>query len=154
MFGGRTPGGLSGAGERDSELRARWDVSGKLEPNCLACHDASPAYDHSEYGRQIKLENFRWAPAAASGMALVTGAAREMPNTFDYLLPFVEDALLLRRPSVAYAPERFLPGARIVFDIVREVPAGAATSATPTQRWTIWESVAGTRKGTSTWRGA
>ena len=123
LFGGRTPGGIGGEREPSPVLRVRWAVSGELEPNCLACHDASPAYDHAEYARQVELENLRWAVAGASGLALVTGAAREMPNTFDFLLPVVEDALLPRMPSVAYAPERFLPGAKVIFDIVREVPA-------------------------------
>ncbi len=123
MFGGRTPGGVTGAREPGAALQARWVVSGDLEVNCLACHDASAAYDHAEYGRQVRLENFRWAPAAASGFALVTGSAKEMPNTFDYLLPSVEDALRERMPSVTYAPDRFLPGGKVVFDLVREVPA-------------------------------
>ena len=123
LFGGRTPGGITGDREPSPGLKTRWAVSGALEPNCLACHDASPAYDHAEYARQIGLENFRWATAAASGMALITGAAREMPNTFDHLMPVVEDALLPRMPSVVYAPERFLPDSKVLFDIVREVPA-------------------------------
>jgi hypothetical protein len=123
MFGGRTPGGLNGEREPGPDLKTRWVVSGSLEPNCLACHDQSPAYDHAEYGRQIGLENFRWAVAAASGMGLVTGAAREMPDSFDYLLPFVEDALQPRMPTMAYSADRFLPGAKVVFDIAREVPA-------------------------------
>jgi nitrate/TMAO reductase-like tetraheme cytochrome c subunit len=123
LFGGRTPGGLAGEGEQSPALQTRWAVSGPLEPNCLACHDASPAYDHAEYARQISLENFRWAAAGASGLALVTGAAREMPDSFDFMMPVVEDALQPRVPSVAYAQERFLPGAKVIFDIVREVPA-------------------------------
>ena len=123
MFGGRTPGGLTGDGEPGPELQTRWAVSGPLEPDCLACHDASPAYDHAEYARQIALENFRWGAAGASGLALVTGAAKEMPNSFDHLLPMVEDALQPRMPVTTYAEERFLPGAKVIFDIVRDVPA-------------------------------
>jgi hypothetical protein len=123
LFGGRAPGGLTGEREPGPALQVRWSVSGDLEVNCLACHDASPAYDHAEYARQVELENFRWAIAGASGLAQVTGAAREMPNTFDFLLPSAEDSLLPRMPAVAYAPDRFLPGAKVVFDIVREVPA-------------------------------
>jgi hypothetical protein len=103
-------------------LRTRWIVSGELEANCLACHDNSPVYDHAEYGRQVALENFRWAASAASGVALVTGAAKDMPNSYDYLFPYVEDSLLSLMPSIAYMPERFLPRAKLVFDIVREVP--------------------------------
>jgi len=123
LFGGRTPGGLSGDGEPGPDLQTRWAVSGALEPNCLACHDASPAYDHAEYARQIGLENFRWAAAGASGLALVTGAAKQMPDSFDHLLPVVEDTLRPSMPSTTYAQERFLPGAKVIFDIVRDVPA-------------------------------
>ncbi|MBN2320659.1 MAG: hypothetical protein JXR49_16385 [Acidobacteria bacterium] len=123
LFGGRTPGGISGELEQDPQLRTRWIVSGGLEVNCLSCHDNSPGYDHAEYGRQIALENFRWAAAAASGVALITGAAKDMPNSYDYLRPYVEDSLLPRMPAVSYMPERFLPRAKLVFDIVREVPA-------------------------------
>jgi hypothetical protein len=123
LFAARTPGGFSGAREPSAALKTRWAVSGELDINCLACHDASPAYNHPEYGRQIALENFRWAGTAASGIGVVTGAAREMPNTFDPLLPFVEDSLRERIPSVDYVPGRFLPDSKVVFDVVREVPA-------------------------------
>jgi hypothetical protein len=123
LFGGWMPGGISGQFETDPGLRTRWMVSGNLEVNCLACHDNSPAYSQAEYGRQIALESFRWAAAAASGIAVVAGSTKEMPNSFDYLLPNVEDSLMIRKPSVVYAPERFFPGAKVVFDIVREVPA-------------------------------
>ncbi len=123
MFGGWMPGGISGELEPGPRLRTRWIVSGELEVNCLACHDNSAAYNHAEYGRQIALENFRWAAAAASGVALVTGAAKDMPNSYDYLFPYVEDSLRPIMPSISYTPERFLPRAKLVFDIAREVPA-------------------------------
>jgi hypothetical protein len=123
LFGARTPGGIAEAASGGrADRQARWEVSGELEVNCLACHDGSPAYDHAEYVRQIGLENFRWAAAAASGIAHVTGSAREMPDTYDYLLPVVEDGLAAKQPAVAYAPGRFLPGGKVGFDIVREVP--------------------------------
>ena len=121
-FAGRMAGGLSGDDAGDRVERARWMVSGNLDVNCLACHDASPAYDPAEYARQVAMENFRYAPAAASGMALVTGSAREMPDLFDYLLPSsVEDNLQNKIPRVSYARNRFLPGEKVAFDIVREV---------------------------------
>jgi hypothetical protein len=122
-FGGRTPGGLTASHEPTAALRARWAVSGEVEVNCLACHDASAGYDHAEYGRQLAQENFRWAPTAASNMGSVTGAAKDMPNTYDYLMPVVEDALRDKLPTVVYADSRFLPDAKVVFDVVREVPA-------------------------------
>jgi hypothetical protein len=119
-FGGRMPGGLP-ADESDR----RWTVSGHLDVNCLACHDASPAYDQAEYGRQVAMENFRYAPAAASGLALVTGSAKAMPDFFDYLMPaHVEDSLQPQIPTVEYSPSHFLPSGKVAFDIVREVKSG------------------------------
>jgi uncharacterized membrane protein len=105
-----------------SSEHSRWTASGRLEVNCLACHDASPAYDQAEYARQVALGNFRYAPAAASGLAVVTGSVREMPDFFDYLLPnSVEDSLQDKIPKVEYARNRFLPNGKVAFDIVREV---------------------------------
>jgi mono/diheme cytochrome c family protein len=124
-FGGRMAGGLPQGLPQDaagSADRARWAVSGDLEVNCLACHDASPAYDQAEYARQVALENFRYAPTAASSLAAVTGSAKEMPNFFDYLLPSsVEDSLQSKIPRVDYASHRFLPNGKVAFDIVRDV---------------------------------
>jgi hypothetical protein len=121
-FGARTPAGI-GPREGDGPAdRLRWEVSGVLEPNCLVCHDASPAYDQAEYANQVALQNFRYAPAAASGLGLVTGSSREMPDTFDYLLPnSVADSLENQVPKVQYAPAEFLPGGKVAFDIVRDV---------------------------------
>jgi hypothetical protein len=120
-FGGRTTGGF-GPEAHDSEAdRARWLVSGNLEVNCLVCHDASPAYDPAEYANQVAKENFRYAPAAASGLALVTGSAKQMPDLFDYLLPnSVEDSLQAQIPKVEYSPANFLPSGKVAFDIVRQ----------------------------------
>ena len=123
-FGGRTAGGFgpeAGASEAD---RARWTVSGNLEVNCLVCHDASAAYDQAEYANQVAKENFRYAPTAASGLGLVTGSSKQMPDLFDYLLPnSVEDSLQAQIPKVEYAPANFLPSGKVAFDIVRDTKA-------------------------------
>ena len=117
-FGGRTAGGVA----PDDADHARWRVSGALEVNCLVCHDASPAYDQAEYGRQVSLENFRYAAAAASGLASVSGSSKDMPDLFDYLLPnSVEDSLQPKVPKAEYAASHFMPSGKVAFDIVREV---------------------------------
>lgn len=119
-FGGRMAGGLPQGNVGADHLR--WAVSGDLEVNCLTCHDASPTYDQAEYARQVAQENFRYAPAAASGLAVVTGSAKGMPDFFDYLLPnSVEDSLQDKIPRIEYARQRFLPNGKVAFDIVREV---------------------------------
>ncbi|MEI9972594.1 MAG: hypothetical protein WDO73_11365 [Ignavibacteriota bacterium] len=88
--------------------------------NCLVCHDASPAYDQAEYANQVAKENFRYAPSAASGLGLVDRSSKQMPGTFDYLLPnSVEDSLQPQVPKVEYSPANFLPSGKVAFDIVR-----------------------------------
>jgi len=120
-FGGRMPGALP-ADHPGGVDHSRWSVSGDLEVNCLTCHDASAAYDQAEYARQVAQENFRYAPLAASGLAVVAGSVKEMPDFFDYLLPnSVEDSLQDKIPRVDYARQRFLPNGKVAFDIVREV---------------------------------
>ena len=120
-FGGRTAGGFAPEERASESDHARWLVSGGLEVNCLVCHDASPAYNQAEYANQVAQQNFRYAPAAASGLGLVTGSSKQMPDTFDYLLPnSVEDSLQPQIPKVEYSPANFLPGGKVAFDIVRE----------------------------------
>lgn len=147
-FGGRTPGGFAPDDSRAD--RARWTVSGNLEVNCLVCHDASPAYDQAEYARQVAMENFRYAPAAASGLALVTGSAKQMPDLFDYLMPNrVEDSLQPQIPRVEYSASRFQPSGKMAFDIVREVKSSrcyychtnADVEMTGSARWKATEDV-------------
>jgi hypothetical protein len=149
-FGGRMPGGVAPDDSASPADRARWNVSGNLEVNCLTCHDASPAYDQAEYGRQVALENFRYAAASASGLALVTGSSKEMPDLFDYLLPnSVEDSLQPKVPRVEYSPSHFLPSGKVAFDIVREVPASrcyychtnADVELTCAARWKTQEDI-------------
>ena len=119
-FGARTPAPMESDAADSSEDRARWSVSGKLEANCLACHDRSPFYDRAEYARQLGLENFRYAATAASGMAVVTGSSSRMPNVFDYLLPgSVEDSLQSGIPQVHYAEAQFVAEQKMPFDIAR-----------------------------------
>lgn len=145
-FGGRMPGGVA----PDDADQARWNVSGSLDVNCLACHDASPSYDQAEYGRQVALENFRYAAASASGLALVTGSSKQMPDLFDYLLPAsVEDSLQAQIPRVEYSPARFLPSGKVAFDIVREVTnsrcyychTNADVELTGAARWKTQEDI-------------
>ena len=142
-FGGRMPGGICPR-RRRGRSRTGWNISGSLEVNCLVCHDASSGYDQAEYANQVALQNFRYAATAASGLALVTGSSKEMPDTFDYLLPnSVEDSLQARIPRVEYAQGHFLPSGKVAFDIVREVKSSRCyychtdtdVDLTGTSRW-------------------
>jgi len=123
LFGRQTPGG--GAGEIDSTGSgdiSREVVSGKLEINCLSCHNGHYAQDQggpSGYAVQIVRENFRWAAAASSGIASVTGSAKDMPSTYDPFFP--EPPAGKTPPTVTYRKDAFDQENRVSFDIVREV---------------------------------
>jgi len=116
LFGRHLPGG--GAGELDSNIPEegiRQLISGKLEINCLACHNANPGQDQAEYAGQVTRENFRWAITASCGFASVSGSAAAQPDTYD---PLMSDAI-----KVAYRRNAFDFRNRVLFNIVRKAPA-------------------------------
>ncbi|MBM3789058.1 MAG: cytochrome c3 family protein, partial [Acidobacteria bacterium] len=119
LFGRHMPGGgpgERGAGEADSE--SRWEVSGKLEINCLGCHNASRLQDHSEWAKQVLRENFRWAAAASSGLAEVGGMTSRLRATWDLFDgPNPDDREWAVAPSVAYDRDAFDGKHRVVIEI-------------------------------------
>jgi hypothetical protein len=108
-------------GELDSDNPddvMRQFVSGKLEINCLGCHNGHPGQDQSDiygYAGQIKRENFRWAAAGSCEFASVEGTAASQADTYD---PLMSDAI-----SVKYRQGVFDHKNRVLFDIVGRVPA-------------------------------
>jgi len=124
-FGLHLPGGgVAEAEPDDMGEMGRQIVSGKIEINCLGCHHRGPAQDQAEYAAQILKENFRWASAAASGVAAVSGSAAKMPPTFDPLMPDVitDPKLIPQVPKIAYHAGVFDEKNQVFFDIVRRVP--------------------------------
>jgi len=59
-------------------FRSRWDQSGVLENDCLACH-ALEGYDHVERAGQIASLNFKWAPTVGAGFGTVEGKVASLP---------------------------------------------------------------------------
>jgi len=124
LFARHMPGGGSGELESDNpDEVVRGFISGKLENNCLSCHDADPAHDQAEYALQIARQNFRWAAAATCGFASVSGSAKSMPDTYDPLMPEALDEPKLRPPTIRYRENSFDHKKRVFFNIVRKVPA-------------------------------
>jgi len=114
LFGRHMPGG--GVGELDSDEAMRQFVSGKLEINCLGCHNAHPGQDQGGifgYASQIAQQNFRWAAAASSEFASVSGSAAAQPDTYD---PLMSDAV-----ATKYRANTFDDTNRVLFSIVRKV---------------------------------
>jgi hypothetical protein len=127
LFGSHYTGGIISSDEylQHPDNFFRWEVSGKLEINCLICHDADPAYDAAEYSSQILKQNYRWAATAASGFAEVKGSAKKMPDNFDPFNTNTYADVDLRTsppPTVTYDFSKFNSDNKVFFDIERTVP--------------------------------
>jgi hypothetical protein len=123
IFGRHFPGG--GPGEVDAtdvEEIGRQLLSGKLEINCLACHNAHYGQDMgglSGYAVQVSRENFRWAATASCEFASVTGSAAKMLMTYD---PFMPDPDQEDAPTVTYQKYAFNEKNEVLFNIERQMP--------------------------------
>jgi hypothetical protein len=126
-FGGHMPGG--GFGEpSDEELakspqRARWEISGRLEIDCMVCHSADQQHDPAELDRQIEAENFKWAPTVALGLGVVRGEARRLPDDWDSQAPPNPDYPDLAGPKLIYDKRHFDLDDRVFFNITCRVPS-------------------------------
>jgi hypothetical protein len=121
LFGRDLPGGGPAEPPADEILadpKARWNVSGEAEVNCLACHNRSRRQDHSEWAKQILRENLRWAATAAAGLGEVGGMASRLKETWDvYDGPNLDDHEWAVAPFVRYKPTDFDTKHRTFFDL-------------------------------------
>ncbi len=123
-FGRHMPGG--GWGEVEAEvpdIESRWSISGRLEINCLACHNASSEQDQSHWVIQIARENFRWAATAAAGLGVVDGMASRLPDTWDMIDGPDPDNPWALPPSVEYTPALFDAKNWVFLDLTLHPPA-------------------------------
>jgi len=125
LFGRQMPGG--GPGEMvdksdnpDEVLRAY--VTGSLEINCLACHDAHYGYNQADFATQVRRGNLRWAATAASEFGSVTGSTKKLSNMYDFRAPELPADATVRPPVVTYRKSTFDEKSNVTFDIKREVP--------------------------------
>lgn len=119
-FGRNLPGGGKSDPDDLFEPGARWNVTGPLEINCLACHNQAPVQDHSEWAKQIGRENWRWAATAAAGLGEVGGMAARMLDLWaPDGRPNLDDNTYRVPPSVEYDAKAFDSKHRLVFDMGR-----------------------------------
>ena len=120
LFGRHAPGGE--VDDPDPVNALRWNISGQMEVNCLACHNAAPEQNMTEWAIQIARENFRWAATAASGLGIVDGVAARLPDSYDIYDGPNRDNPWLAPPSVAYDPRHFDQRNRVFLDVRRRPP--------------------------------
>jgi len=121
LFGRHFPGG-GPAEPAEAEVAAepdgRWNVSGRAEVNCLACHNKSGRQDQSEWAKQVLRENLRWAATAAGGVGEVGGMASRLKETWDVVDgPNLDDHEWAVAPSVKYRAADFDAKHRYFFDL-------------------------------------
>jgi hypothetical protein len=121
LFGRHMPGGgPAEPGDADvfPGLDSRWNVSGKAEVNCLACHNKSGRQDESEWAKQVLRQNLRWAATSAAGIGEVGGMASRLGGTWDvYDGPNLDDHEWAVAPSVKYRTVDFDGKHRFFFDV-------------------------------------
>ena len=126
-YGHHTPGGGYGEPPEDvreqSEQAMRWAISGTLDIDCMFCHSADQQHDPAEAARQIEKENFKWAPTAALGLAVVRGEARKAPDDWDPMMPPDPDFPEQAGPSLVWDLSRFDPDGRVLFSITQRPSA-------------------------------
>ncbi len=121
LFGRHIPGG--GPAEPPDDIAAagkdaRWNVSGKAEINCLACHNKSSRQDQSEWAKQMMRENLRWAATAAGGVGEVGGMASRLNDSWNVVDgPNPDDHEWAVAPSVKYRTIDFDGKHRYFFDL-------------------------------------
>lgn len=123
-FGRHHPGGSVGEQEErwETENAFRWNVSGKVEVNCLFCHDKNSFTDRSHYAKQLKKENFRWAAASTASFADVSGSAKDMPDHYDIYYGLAPDESKAIPPQVKYDKTAFNEKDEVFFDVTRNIP--------------------------------
>ncbi|MCA9734038.1 MAG: hypothetical protein H6696_04330 [Deferribacteres bacterium] len=123
-FGGFYPGGALGEADSVHSLDNyfRWNVAGKQEINCLACHETNPAYNPAEYVTQMKKQNYRWAATAASGIGQMEGSAAKMPDNYDLYGTFDAPSPNDPVPMVFYEETPFNRRGEVLFQVKRKVP--------------------------------
>lgn len=136
-------GGIAEPQDGEATPDSRWDVSGRIEINCMGCHSGSSLQDHSEWAKQVLRQNFRWAATAAAGLGEVGGMASRLAGTWDVFDgPNPDDSEWAVAPSVRYDRTMFDSKHRAFLDIVLKpadarclschavTPVGAAKSGT------------------------
>ncbi len=121
LFGRHFPGGgpaEPGDAETTSDPAGRWNVAGKAEVNCLACHNKSGRQDPSEWAKQILRQNLRWAATAAGGVAEVGGMASRLHDSWNVVDgPNLDDHEWAVAPFVKYRTVDFDSKHRYFFEL-------------------------------------
>jgi nitrate/TMAO reductase-like tetraheme cytochrome c subunit len=118
-FSRHFPGG--GPGEPDKikptdPQMGRMNITGKLEIDCLICHQNTGRYDHEARFNALRAQNFRWAPTIAAGLG-VFASFKSAGSIADSWHPGRPVAATL--PAIKYDRARFDTENNVLFQVSR-----------------------------------
>ena len=56
-----------------TDPKSRWHIAGKLDVDCMICHESADNYNFNDRATQLRLENLKFAPAIAMNLGAVKG---------------------------------------------------------------------------------
>ena len=121
-FARHFPGG--GVGEPDKikstdPQMGRLLITGKMEIDCLICHQTTGRYDHEARYHALNAQNFRWTPAIAAGLG-VFSSFKSAGSIADSWRPGRPAPSTL--PVIKYDRARFDTENNVVFQVSRRPP--------------------------------
>jgi hypothetical protein len=124
-FARHFPGG--GPGEPETidakdPKQGRMLITGKMEIDCLLCHQSTGHYNHETRSKAMSVQNFKWAPSIGSGLGTFVGF-RPAKAFADMWRPGRNAPTNL--PPIKYDRARFDPDNNVVFEVTRRPSANA-----------------------------
>jgi hypothetical protein len=121
-FARHFPGG--GPGEPDKikstdPQMGRMLITGKMEIDCLICHQTASRYDHEARFNALKAQNFRWTPTIAAGLG-VFASFKSAGSIADSWSPGRPAPSVL--PAIKYNRARFDTENNVLFQVSRRAP--------------------------------
>ena len=124
-FARHLPGGGAGEPAEVDPKNARMGrllITGKMEIDCLLCHESTGHYNHETRFKAFSVENFKWAPAIGAGLG--TFAATRNAKAFaDSWRP--GRPVPTNLPAIKYDRTKFDADNNVVFQVSRRASASA-----------------------------
>ena len=118
-FGHHLPGGGAGEPEKidpKDPKTARLGVTGKMEIDCLLCHESTGHYNHETRFKAVTFQNLKWAPSIGAGLGTF-GGFKNAKAIADALRP--DRPAPTNLPAIKYDRAKFDADNNVVFQVTR-----------------------------------
>ncbi len=118
-FARHLPGGGAGEPEKidpKDPKTARLLVTGKMEIDCLLCHEVTGHYNHETRSKAMNVQNIKWAPSIGAGLGTF-GGFKNAKVIADSLRP--GRPVPTNLPAIKYDRAKFDADNNVVFEVTR-----------------------------------